>query len=867
MPLDGSPYKLEKKQSASAGQFNFAPLKPLQELAKQQKPDQAYIKSPFSQWVYEIEQELSQSNIEARREIVRVGQIMANLRSGKETIKLNPNTGKFMFYKPLKALPTKRVPKRHKYPLTQVKSSEWTSSWTSSRPQVQVRNFGDTNEAKIQHFLVQQLIKTYDPRLFDEHFHQAQSLSMMDFGTTCIRISYDEQHNPLHYLLPQIKQESQTVFEGYAFCNKCPNEGTPEDFTSASVMPRCPECGSYDVSEMYEPQNVDVNKIVGMEQHVQGDLRADLLEIPYCNFDMRYLAHDSDYFTYESPVYMSLVNSILGVDIEEFDENSDEFIKVVEQIATRGGSVDGIGRDNLEGNTDNYGRRQAKMRETWLKPNYYRGTKFSEDQETVSGEIIEKGVPLEKYFPDGMCIVSFNEGRIQVGIYNEKRTIFGGVYHIQSFSGYGKGTSDAIEINEQLDMAHTAALEQIKRTGAGGGFTYDSDAISKAEAKQMIKPDGFVGVSLAGTNYTSVDQLIKQTRLDSVDPGNLTVVAQLANLLNIAFQSTDFTSGTLNNVNVNTKGGQEMLSAQKMHLATAPLRMKGYTFAKVYQDGVIPLFRKHIKIPQFITTSDKFQIAKGKYISGDDLPERIFCDFVPDTEVPTNNYSRKENAKSMLQESGMNLADFSMFMEQKPNIASWWNDLFQTDLPVVNMIQDLMVCQDRLNDIIELAKEAEMLMQASRFTPPMPEIMAAMFGELKKPVHISEENHIGKADILSSYLDDDAVLQWSPLVTEFIEYLINKHHEFAVMVKYRPVMLEHEMQMQMKQKEAQMQMQMQQAMQPDPAEVAAQQAAGLLAEETQKEEDWKRDQAAKENELERQLLLEKGKRKYDTASK
>ena len=211
----------------------------------------------------------------------------------------------------------------------------------------------------------------------------------------------------------------------------------------------------------------------------------------------------------------------------------------------------------------------------------------------VSGVVIPRDVPLEQIFPKGISTIVFADGDIVPYVDGERCTLVSGVYHIQSHAGYGKGTSDAIEVSRELSEAHSAALAQIKRYGAGGGIVFDSDAVSKKEAMAAVKPGGFVPVKLNKTQHRSVDSVLRAVQLGELPQSNIHMIAQLTNLLNLSFQTTDFTQGAADSsVKVNTLGGQQLLQSQQQQRSAAPLRMKGYCRALIAEE-VIELYRKH----------------------------------------------------------------------------------------------------------------------------------------------------------------------------------------------------------------------------------------------------------------------------------
>lgn len=845
--LDGGTYA---GQSAS-GQVNLAPLSPLLAL-KDKSNRKPYEDSTLVQIFRDFHNEIKNRHIEERREIAETAKLISNVRSGKLVMKRNPIHGGLALVKPV---PIRPRTDRHVYPLAQVNSSQLTAIWTLSRPKALPRHFGNTNKAQIQHAVLEQIIEHYEGEyLGDEYFNQKESLTMMDYGTSIIRVSYDSRLNAISETKPIIEGVEQTLFEGYAFC-PCGKEGTPEDFQlKGEAMPRCPDCGGYNISDPIEAQVISVPQIVGQRTYKQGDICIELLDVASSNWDMSKLVQHSDFFYSRSEVPLNFIRSILGCDIDEADPSIDTGQQVLNALGTRGGSAQGYGRENLDGHVGYSRSMKAYMEEEWYEPDWYAGLTLSKDEKTVSGEVIPKGVDLAKIFPDGACMVGFNDMQVPVALYNEKRTIFSSVYHIQSNSGVGNGISAIVDIAEQLNSAHSANLEVIKRHGAGGGVLYDRNVMSKSEAQAAMKPGKLTGVDLKSGGYTSVDQVIAQIKTGELNNSNLAMIAQLSNLMNLSSQTTDFTPGVADsNVNVNTLGGQQMLAAQNQQRAAAPLRMKGWLRAQVYQDGVLPLFRQHIKLPKWLSSTDRFGMTKGRMVSGKDLPERVRCNWANDSELPMDQMTKRNNISMLLEKVGLSGITFFDLAAAKPRIAAALATDFGADIPLFNHHDILIVCQDRIDELRELAAEAEQMAQMSGFAPPVEEIGGALVAGLqRRPVLKGEENLMLKAEVLGEYLDDDEAVEWSPAMRAGVQALIQACYMAAAQAevdKARP-MMEAEAQLQGQQAQAQAKAQMEQE-----AAAAEQEQMRWMADQVAAEDEFERAQQAEDMSASRELAM------------
>lgn len=858
-------FDVEQEQPKISG-VNFAPAKPLTRL--KEDSDTGYEVSDLASFARELYLDIRERNKEERREHAEAARLMSNLRSGKLEMKRDPVFGRLAL---LERLPRRTQQDRHIYPLAQVNSTQLTSIWTLARPKILPRHFGTTNKAQIQAAMIEKVIDHYFAEWMDEYFHQQESLAAMDYGTIAIRTDYDNTLNQLKQLMPVIEDAEETVFEGYGHCRECGHEGTPETFGAADAMPQCPECGDYNIGSLVPAQTVSVPKIVGVEEVVQGDIRIDLVPIPTLNWDLSKLIQHSPWVHQRKAVSKRLAESILKISVIENDGADDYALQVMNETGARGASVEGWGRENGKGHYQNYGN-VAIMEEVWFKPEMYAGTKLSKDEMTVSGETIPRNTPLEKIFPQGMCIVGFNDMSVLSGVFNEKCHIRSTVYHIQSNSGIGKGTTDAIEISEHLNVAHSAAMAVIKRFGAGGGHWYDQDVLTSRQAAALLKPGGLVGVRMRGTQYTSVEQVLRKIEAGTLDQGNMAMLAQLANMMNITFQTTDFTSGVADNrVDVNTLGGQQLLQAQNQQRSAAPLRMKAYLHAGVGED-VVSHFRSNMRLPKVFGKFDKYGLTKAKYITGADIPEHIRCDAVPDSELPTNKLTKRDNFERMMEKMGQSGTPYLEIVATSPRVASWIADNFNVELPLFNYTEMLTVCQDRLDQVKDAALMYEQAGQLSGYQEDPSIVGDQIIMEISPPIEPTEENHDIKAQILAEYLDDDEVKEWTPYQRAAVQALIWAHHKANRDFRFSIQGLEQEgalgLQAQAAEAARAIQAPMmadQQAMnaqgQPDPeAEAAAAQEAEMMArlgDEMQATTQFSRDEEAADNQLKRDMELEK----------
>jgi hypothetical protein len=777
---------------------NFTPTAYLEKIGE--KSSRPFEASDFCSFLRELYNDFSQRNLDERRQLVMSGKAMSNLRSGKLMLKRDPVYGSLAL---IKNLPTRSRNDQHVHPLAQTNSTELTSIWTISRPQTVTRHFGNTNEAQIQASMLDKLIAHYDEQCMDEWFHQSESLSAMDYGTIVHDVLYDDKLNATFRLRPVLHQGEEQVFPGYGNCPQCAYEGTPPDFQlKGEVMPRCPQCGNYNVSDMIGPESAPISKIIGVEEYSQGDIDILLDDVPSNNWDFRKLIQHSDWVHQRTEVSTQYVYALLGVQIASQDPDDDIGLQALNAMGTRGGSTPGEGRENLDGNYEFMGK-TAVMDRMWFKPAIYAGTTFPKAERTIGGVDIPANTPLEEVFPLGLHFLGFNEMSFVAGVFNEKCRKKSAVYHIQSHSGIGKGTTDAIEISEHLSIAHSAALAIVKRYAAGGGHWYDSDVLSETEAQALLSVGGLVGIKMRGTNYTSIDQALKRVDTGKLDQSNLAIIAQLSNMLNICFQTTNFTSGVADSrVNVDTLGGQQLLTAQNQQRGAATLRQKGYLRTQVFPE-VIELFHDYIQDPKFFGTNDKYGITKGRMIKGSDIPRSVVCKSVTDSELPTDKLTQRQNDLAMLEKSQFFGVPFAQLVMASPRVAAWWADKFDSDLPLFNYTDILVVCQGRLDTIKELAKEQELAAELSGYYEDPKMIGEQLVDQMPKEITPVEENLEIKAQVLSEYLDDDEVQDWTPYTRAGVQALVWRHYRMSAMFKGELMQLEQDVNLKLQAQAAQ----------------------------------------------------------------
>lgn len=836
-----------------AGQ-NFAPVKPLQDLKKtSRRPDRN--SSNLSAFFRDKYQEVISRSPEARREQIEMGRNIAMLRAGKLVMKRDTlGGGGIVWFKPT-ANAQNAAANRSNFPLFPQNSETLKAKWAKARPQVQVRVFGDGYRAEIQANAINTIMRSYFKDIFTPEYELNEALSAQDYGTYITRFFIDDQLNPLRQLAPIIKDEPSVLMEGYGACKECGHETTdPNTFKRpGSPYPQCPECDSFKTTKMVNPVVATQSKVVDVEEIVQGDISGGLVPFPATVYDPGYLPQQSPYLIISQYVPLRLAKSILGeIDIQADD--NDEGLELLLALANRGGNASGLGENNFY-TSAGWMDDRAIVREMWLKPEEYAGHRLEKPEETLAGTI-PADVPLEEIWPDGIMVEGWNDFTIQTKVIPERPAVVGCPYYIQSFSGYGKGLSDGIDIAKDLNELHSMAMASIKRFGAGGIY-YDSNAATPEEVRNLFKPGKAVPIDLSKNGLKDVRSAIGQLQTTPVNPVIPQYAIQLSNLLNMTLLTGDFTQGMVQDVDINTFGGQQLAHAKSEEQKGAVLTMK-VQHREWSATEIFKLFREHIKIPKFFSAmSDKQGPSKGKYISGADMPEQVKFDAVPDSEISVNTFEKRMAAQEMMEKSGGIGAIVEAAMAA-PKMVNWAAKKFGvTDLPIPDEEELRIVCLARVDEIKKM----------SALIPDPEQILM----RLTKPLWVRETDHIGKSEFLCTLLDDDEVATWNPVAKSTLSLLIERHRELQVQSQLKDQIAQQNAMGQAQANAVQNQMAanapmvaQQQAMQQQAADQQTQDQIGneiltRAADEETKDGDHARSEEAADNAHQRALELEKAK--------
>jgi predicted Zn-ribbon and HTH transcriptional regulator len=753
MPLDGL--------STTPGQ-NFAPVKPLQD-AKRTATNTDRNSSSVNAFFREIYQGHIEEHEPAWRESIEQGRIISLLRSGKLAMKADTISGGFVFFKPIA-----ESKDRFNYPLFPQNCEILTSKWMKIRPLAAARHFGDGYKTDIQLKDLNTLVKSYFRDIFTTDYEVREAYSAQDYGIFITQFDYDDELNQMQALAPIFQNQSKVLVDGYGACYDCGFEGHPNDFAKTQApMPQCPECQSYRTTKMVPDAVADEAVLTDVEHIVQGDICGRLREFPACRYDPRVFPHESNWFIYSERHPLRMIRKMFGADVEIDQNAADEIgFEVMDALSVRGGAIDGQGASDLWATYDRFSE-EGTCRSMWLKPAEYAGFRLKEAEETLAGKI-PAGVPFEDLFPDGLCVRGYNDMKLQTGIHGTKANLASNVYLYQSHSGIGKGIDSAVDSARDLNEVYTMAMAGLKRYGATG-LQVDKDAgLTAQDIRNLFKPQKVVFFDTTN-NGGDINKAVRKLEVNPINPVLPQMMIQTANMMNLAFMTGDFSQGQIQDVDINTFGGQQLAHA-KAEEQKGGIFARKTTHRMQSAEIIVELCREHIKLPRWYAHGgDQHGTVRGKWLSGDELPPGpIKFDAVPDSEMPENKYEKRLAQGEMIEKAGGILA-LAQAAAADPKMTAWFTRGFGIELPQFNEEEIQLVTLARLNKVVELSEV---------YGDPQ-----QIIGELR--LRVREDAHVMKAEFLSRILDDDEVEMMNPVAQATIEAWIEQHYLLAAEAELR----------------------------------------------------------------------------------
>lgn len=485
---------------------------------------------------------------------------------------------------------------------------------------------------------------------------------------------------------------------------------------------------------------------------------------------------------YESKCSNAVLEDLLNADIPDDTDDYDHFgLRIVEQLAKAGGNVAGEGKDNPFGEVMQV-QGENVVTEMWLQPEQYCNWDVSEDEKTLGGVSIPKGRKLLDIFPDGMCAVGINGFKTIIGLYpeNHKDHIVTGIYHLQSFSGVGKGISDAVDVKKEMDDLHSQTMAYVKAHSTPATY-YNQDMISEEQARNIGKPRKVIPVDFtnAPDGVNSINQAIQALAPQNPASSIFEYKDVLNSWLQMSMQVTEFSNG-LPGVDNKTATGAK-IGDENAALVLVPQHRNKADHRKRSDKVVYNLFKRFVNKEKFFQTRSKNGITAGKYLSGTQF-DGVDIDFeiVANSEIPKTPYQQVQNLSQLLQFTG-GLGGLIQATQMNPDLTSDVVHAFGVDnLSIPNQKDIARVCRRRINQakqILEMELKNQQLMSAVGMPADNTNLAAAVVSQLTPPISPKEKYPNEKAAWMADLLDSDE-LSYAPQELRYvIEEMIDRQLE------------------------------------------------------------------------------------------
>lgn len=515
------------------------------------------------------------------------------------------------------------------------------------------------------------------------------------------------------------------------------------------------------------------------------DIVCELLDFPACRWDIRFTAEESSYFIYESKCSTAVLSNLLDAELDNDDEWHNQYgLQLVEQLARTGGNVAGEGKERPYG-TWNNDAKESIVTEMWLQPEAYCDIELNESEPTLGGMSIPKGRKLLDIFPKGMCAVGINGMKTIIGLYAEdhKDHIVSGRYHVQSFSGVGKGISDAVDVMKELNDLHSQLLAHVK-SHAMPGFGYNSAVVTEEMARNIGKPRRNIPIDFtnAPDGARGINDVVQA--IMPGNPGNAAFAYKeaLENDLQMAMQVTDFTGG-LPGVDNKTATGAKIGDANAETLLV-PQHLNKADHRKRADKVIYNLFKKYCNKPRFFASRDLNGITKGRYMEGSQFNDvDIEFEIVPNSQIPQTPYQQKDSLSQLLQFTG-GVGGLLEATAMNPDITGDIARAFGAKLSIPNKVDIARVCRRRIEQakkLLEIELNNQKLMAAVGLPADNTNLASAIVSQLTPPISPKEPYAEQKASWMAQLLDADE-MNYAPQELRYVlEEMIDRQIQEATL--------------------------------------------------------------------------------------
>ena len=514
----------------------------------------------------------------------------------------------------------------------------------------------------------------------------------------------------------------------------------------------------------------------------KNDIVCELLDFPACRWDIRFRAEESSYFIYESKCATAVLNYHLKADIESDNDWYDHYgLQIIEQLAKTGGNVRGAGKDSPYGASyyDNVTSENIVC-EMWLQPSEYCDIEV-DGEETICGCTIDD---LLDTFPKGMCVVGINGMKTIIGLYAEDHAdhIVSGIYHAQSFSGVGKGVSDAVDVMKEMNDLRSQVLAYVK-SHSTPVWGYNSAVVSEQDAKTIGQPRRNLALDFtnAPDGARGINDVVQA--LVPGNPGNsaMEMMHELDNDLQIGFQVTDFTDAFPGVDNKTATGAK--IGDSNAEMVLVPQHLNKADNRKRAAVVIWNLFRKYKDAPQWFPLNDKNGITKGKYVQAGQF-DAIDIDFeiVNNSEIPKTPFQQRDAQTQMYAQTG-GAVGFAQLKQMDPEFAAELATAFGVQLTIPSQSDIARVCRKRIEQakkLLGIEMDNQRIMVAvTGEQPDNGQLAEGIVSQLIPPISTKEPYYKQKVAWLAEFLDCDE-MQFAPQeLREVIEEMIDRHLQMA----------------------------------------------------------------------------------------
>lgn len=649
------------------------------------------------------------------REMLGVGQMIALFIEGKQQLFFNPFS---KTYAPVE-IKTASAHRPRGMNVMQFYATKHDQQWLGSNPNIQIVAQGDDERIAAAAKAADIVLEHYERKCYTVPFSRSEAKMAQCFGTVINRVQFDPQLKGGKVIKEIVEDREIDISEGYGEC-ECGHMGTAKEFNETEIMPgvsmpQCAACGSRAVS-VEPPVKSVMPMVVGQEPVEYGDIVVEMLPLPACRWDLRVQAEESSWFITEKITNIGEVHLKLGkVKLKDRDRENPGH-DIMDAITQLGTPVGGESTTGMQNSRDGKAEHEVISTEMFLSPEDLWDIRSKQDEKTVSGEVIPKGVRLSELFPDGACVCGLNGLDIITGIYAEshKKQVTSGAYYAKALSGVGRGMADMIETQKRVNASDNQIYD-YHQSLATPAVLYAKGAIKQDEAQYLGNPKVNIPVDLQHfPEIKSLEQVVSPMRPQGA-AGLFYEYAYntLANFMQLQSHVTEF-SGGLPNVNNKTATGAQITSALGQSLFTPLLAGKvGLRLGNA--KNIIETFREHFPFPKYFASKfrGKNRIEKGRFFQGADCEGDFEFYVEKDSEIPRNLYTKRQEMFEMFTGVFGGYPNYLAAKAQNPDEVN--AILRQYNIEIEGDTSDTIgeICRARLDEAFQLADQQAAQLQAA----------------------------------------------------------------------------------------------------------------------------------------------------------